>query len=203
MLRKLLTLLGAFVVLTTVTGSNCHNDNVTNPLPTPTLAPTSPPTATPVPASPTPSGPTRTPAPPTLTLTPAPPTLTFTPAPHTATFTPAPPTSTPVPATATPAPPTATPAPGAPTITGYESAPPAHPGDIFDITGTNLDSTNCHSTWFLKNAGGTTYPLTCQFGSDIDAQLQVPLTTPTGTYFICVHRMDGQEACSTFTATLN
>jgi hypothetical protein len=157
-----------------------------------------------VPASPTPSGPTRTPAPPTLTFTPAPPTATFTPAPPTATPTSAPPTSTPVPATATPPAPTATPAPGAPTVTGYESAPPAHPGDIFDITGTNLDSTNCHSTWFLKDSTTSAHsPLTCQFGSDIDAQLQVPLTTPLGTYFICVHRTDGQEACSSFTATLN
>lgn len=203
MRRKLLTLLGAFAVLTATTGGHCHENSVTNPMPTATSAPTSPPTATPVPASPTPSGPTHTPAPPTATFTPAPPTATFTPAPPTSTFTPAPPTSTPVPATATPAPPTATPAPGAPTVTGYESAPPAHPGDIFDITGTNLDSTACHSTWFLKDAVGTTHPLTCQFGSDIDAQLQVPLTTPLGTYFICVQRLDGQGACSAFTATLN
>jgi hypothetical protein len=66
-----------------------------------------------------------------------------------------------------------------------------------------VDSTNCHSTWSLKNSGGTTYPLTCQFGSDVDAQLQVPLGTPAGTYVICVHRTDGQQACGTFTVTLN
>ena len=205
MARKLLTLLAGFFVITFAVGGNCHHNNtVTGPNPTQTPIATARPTSTAAPTStPTPSGPTNTPAPPTATFTPAPPTATFTPAPPTATLTPVPPTSTPIPSTATPAPPTATPAPGAPTITGYESAPPAHPGDIFDITGTNLDSTSCHSTWFLKNSSGTTFNLVCQFGSDIDAQLQIPTTVPTGTYTICVKRTDGQQACSSFTVTLS
>jgi hypothetical protein len=213
MARKVWGIIGIFVAVVFLTGGHCGNE-ITGPLATATPVPA---TETPAPtSSPTPHGPTNTPAPPTATLpptatfTPAPPTATFTPAPPTGTFTPAPPTSTPLPATATPppptstpGPPTATPVPGAPTVDGFESNPPAHPGDVFDITGTNVDSTSCHSSWFLKNSGGTQYPLTCQFGSDIDAQLQVPLSTPTGTYVICVHRTDGQQACSSFTVTLS
>jgi len=199
MARKLLGTLGIFLAVVFLTGGHCGNDNnITGPLATATPAPTAAATSTPAPTLPptavstaTPSGPTRTPAPPTATPPPA------------STSTPAPPTSTAVPPTSTPAPPTATPAPGAPTVDGFESNPPAHAGDVFDVYGTNVDSTNCHSTWTLKNSGGTSYPLTCQFGSDVDAQLQVPLGTPAGTYVICVHRTDGQQACSSFTVTLN
>jgi hypothetical protein len=169
-------------------GGHCNHD-VTGPTGTPTPSPI--PVAT---NTPTPPGPTNTPTVPGATNTPAPPTVTSTPAP---------PTSTPVLATPTQAPPTPTPAPGAPTITGYESSPPAHPGDVFDIMGTNLDSTSCHSTWFLKNGGGTTFNLVCQFGSDVDAQLQIPLTVPAGTYSICVRRTDNAQTCSSFTVTLS
>lgn len=180
MLRKLLTLLGAFVVLTTVTGSNCHNDNVTNPLPTPTSAPTSPPTATPVPATPTPSGPTNTPAPPTLTFTPAPPT---------ATFTPAPPTSTPVPATATPAPPTATPVPGAPVVHVFGQRDPLHPGDKIDFTGTGFDTSG---TFTLQQSGvvKTTLinPVTC--GANC-VELNVPSNPAVGAFVGCVQMPAG------------
>ena len=69
--------------------------------------------------------------------------------------------------------------------------------------GTNLDSTSCHSTWFLKNGGGTTFNLVCQFGSDVDAQLQIPSSVPVGTYTICVKRTDNAQACSSFTVTLS
>ncbi|HEX7253654.1 MAG TPA: hypothetical protein VF376_12285 [Thermoanaerobaculia bacterium] len=206
MARKCLAALGAFLAVMSTAGSNCHHNNTITGPGNPTGAPTA--TLTPIrmtsTPTPTPGGPTNTPAPPTATITPIPltPTSTFTPTSPTSSPTrTATPTPTPIPSTATPPPPTATPAAGAPTITGYESAPPAHPGDVFDIVGTNVGS--CSSMWFLKTSGGTTFSLICQFGSDIDAQLQIPLTVPKGTYTICVKRMDGQQACSSFTVTLS
>lgn len=186
MSRKLLILLGGFFLLLATTAGNCNKENtITGPGATPTPAPTTVPTNTPVPATPTLSGPTHTPAPATLTPTAAPPTATPTPAPPTPTHPSATPTAAPPTSTPTPAPPTPTPPPGAPMVDSvFGQRDPVHPGDKIDFFGTNFDTSGTY-TLQQSHVVKTTLinPVSCGPGC---IEVTVPANPAVGAFVGCV-----------------